>query len=84
MTPRNEAMPTPDSHTQNQVETHWTVSPYLCSDSTFDHTDVEVRRSSFVHLHTAVGDHKHGPIGELDISGSQRLELYQLCLTDKR
>lgn len=39
-----------------------------------------MRRSSFVHLHTGTGDHKHGPIREIHIGGSQRLEFYQLCL----
>lgn len=75
----------PYNHTsllQNQVESPRTISPYLCGDATLHHTDVEVRRSSFVHLHTAVGDHKHGPTRELHISGSQRLELYQLGLRD--
>lgn len=56
-------------------------TPHLCGDSTLHYADVEVRRGSFVHLHAAVGDHKHGAVGELDVGGSQRLELYQLCLT---
>lgn len=57
---------------------------YLCGNATLHHTDVEMRRSSFVHLHAAVGNHKHGPIWEFDISGPQRLELYQLCLMEGR
>lgn len=61
-----------------------TGSSYLCGDSTLHHTDVEVRRSSFVHLHTAVGNHKHGTIWEFHISGTKRLELYQLCLQTKK
>lgn len=58
------------------------VSPNLCSHSAFRHADVEVRGRGFVHLHAAVGDHKHGPIWEPDVSGSQGLELDQLCLTE--
>lgn len=53
---------------------------HLCCNPTFHHPDVVVRRSSFVHLNAAVGDHKHGPVWELDIGGPQRLELYQLRL----
>lgn len=58
------------------------VSPNLCSNPAFHHADVEVRRCGFVHLHAAVWDHKHGPIWELDVGGSQGLELDQLCLTE--
>lgn len=56
---------------------------YLCGDSTFHHADIEMRRSSFVHLYTAVGDYKHSPIWQLNIRGPQRLELYQLRLSEK-
>lgn len=59
------------------------ASPYLCSNSAFHHTDVEVRRCGFVHLHAAVRDYKHSPVRELDISGSQGLEFDQLGLADK-
>lgn len=62
---------------------NWMVLPYLCSNTAFHHTDVVVRRCGFVHLHAAVRDHKHSPIGELDIGGSQGLEFDQLCLGDK-
>lgn len=60
------------------------LSPNLCSNSAFNHADVEVRSGGFVHLHAAVGDHKHGPVGELDVGGSQGLELDQLCLSETR
>lgn len=62
---------------------NWMVLPYLCSNTAFHHADVVVRRCGFVHLHAAVRDHKHSPIGELDIGGSQGLEFDQLCLGDK-
>jgi len=55
---------------------------HLCGDPTLHYTDVVVGRSSFIHLFAAVGNHKHSPIWELNVSGPQRLELYQLCLTD--
>lgn len=67
----------------NRAETKWLVFLYLCSNSAFHHADVVVRRCSFVHLHTAVGDHKHSPIRELDVGGSQGMEFNQLCLADK-
>lgn len=55
---------------------------HLCGNPTLHHTDVVVRRSSFVHLHAAVGNHKHGTIREFDIGSTQGLELDQLCLAD--
>lgn len=64
-------------------EHHWFSSLYLCGNSTLHHTDIEVRRSSFVHLNAAVGDHKHSLVRKLDISCSQRLEVYQLCLAEQ-
>lgn len=67
----------------NRAEKKWLVFLYLCSNSAFHHADVVVRRCSFVHLHAAVGDHKHSPIRELDVGGSQGMEFDQLCLADK-
>lgn len=58
------------------------VSPNLRSNSAFNHADVEVRSCGFVHLHAAVRDHEHGPVGKLDVGGSQGLELDQLCLSE--
>lgn len=67
----------------NPAAMNWMVSPYLCSNSAFHHADVVVRSRGFVHLHAAVWDHKHSPVRELDIGGSQGLEFDQLCLADK-